>query len=224
VTGILVAGGDSLSRMGVRFLLEHQRGFQVVAELADADDAADVEMARTVRVAVLMTIPAASVVARVRTSAPGVAVIVLGTPGTPLEVRDALRAGASGYVLRENAPVELVPAVRAAAAGARYLSPSLGASLLAAHDGNAGGTQLTARQCDILRLLALGHTNVEIARILAISTRTVENHRAHLQQRLGLSTRAELVREAGQRRLLEPDFSPEAALNRRSAAVGASPR
>jgi two-component system response regulator NreC len=208
---ILVAGADSLSRMGVRFLLEQQRSFKVVAELPDAEDAAEVGTARTVRVAVLMAIPAASVVARLLASAPGVAVVVVGTPTTPVEVREALRAGASGYVLRENASVELVPAVRATAAGARYLSPSLGASLLAAHDGNDRGRHLTERQCDILRFLALGHTNVEIARILAISTRTVENHRAHLLHRLGLSTRAELVREAGQRGLLEPDFSPEAA-------------
>jgi two-component system response regulator NreC len=211
VTGILVVGADSLSRTGVRFLLAQQRGFEVVAEVSDAEHAAEVATARTVRVAVLMTSPAACVVARFLASAPGVAVIVVGTPGTPVEVRDALRAGASAYVLRENAPVELVPAVSAAAAGARYLSPSLGASLLAAHEGHGGGPHLTERQRDILRFLALGHTNVEIARILAISTRTVENHRAHLQQRLGISTRAELVREAGQRRLLEPDFSPEAA-------------
>jgi two-component system, NarL family, response regulator NreC len=210
VTTILVAGADPLARLGVRFLLEQHRSFEVVAELIDVEDAATFEAAGNVRVAVLMTVPAASVVARVRASAPRVAVVVVGTAATPVEVRDALRAGASAYVLRNNASVELIPAVRAAALGARYVSPALGASLVAAHDGNDRGRRLTERQCDILRLLALGHTNVEIARILSISTRTVENHRAHLQQRLGLTTRAELVREAAQRHLLEPDLSSEA--------------
>lgn len=213
MTTILVAGADPLARMGVRFLLEQQRSFDVVAEFIDPGDAAEDEVAQRVRVAVLMTIPGASVVARLRAAAPGLAVIVVGTAATPVEVRDALRAGACAYVLRENASVELIPAVRAAAMGARYVSPALGASLVAAHDGNGHGRRLTERQCDILRLLALGHTNVEIARILAISTRTVENHRAHLQQRLGLTTRAELVREASQRHLLEPEFSPELVRN-----------
>jgi two-component system response regulator NreC len=196
--------------MGVRFLLEQQRSFEVVAELADVEDVVEFPGTQDVRVAVLMTVSASSVVARVRASATGVSVIVVGTAASPVEVREALRAGASAYVLRKNASGEIVPAVRAAALGGRYVSPSLGATLLAAHDGSDRGRRLTERQCDILRLLALGHTNVEISRILAISTRTVENHRAHLQQRLGLTTRAELVREAAQRQLLEPDLSSEA--------------
>jgi two-component system response regulator NreC len=210
VTAILVAGADPLARIGVRFLLEQQRSFEVAAELADVEDVVEFAGKQDVRVAVLMTVSAPPVVARVRASAPGVSVIVVGTAASPVEVRDALRAGASAYVLRKNASVEIVPAVRAAALGGRYVSPSLGATLLAAHDGNDRGRRLTERQCDILRLLALGHTNVEISRILAISTRTVENHRAHLQQRLGLTTRAELVREASQRQLLEPDLTSEA--------------
>jgi two-component system response regulator NreC len=115
-----------------------------------------------------------------------------------------LRVGAAAYVLRENAPDDLLPAVQAVAAGTRYLSPSLGATLLAAHEVTAVDPHLTLRQRDILRFLALGHTNVEIARMLAISTRTVENHRAHIQHRLGVSSRAELVREALRRDLLEP--------------------
>jgi two-component system response regulator NreC len=208
---MLIAGGDPLSRMGVRFLLEQELSIEVTAELPDAEDALSAEAIRTARAAILMAIPSASMVTRLRATAPGVAVIVVGTAATPVEVRDALRAGASAYVLRKNACVELIPAVRAAAVGARYVSPSLGASLLAGHDDHARGRPLTERQRDILRLLALGHTNAEIARILDISTRTVENHRAHLQQRLGTTTRAELVREASERRLLEPEFTPDPA-------------
>jgi two-component system, NarL family, response regulator NreC len=128
---------------------------------------------------------------------PDTRVVVLTMQEDPEFARRALRAGAAGYVLKEAADDELVEAVRRAAAGGTYLNPSLGAMLAAAPPEPAGPPDdLTEREVDILRLIALGHTNAEIAGQLFLSVRTVESHRAHIQQKLGRSTRAQLVRYA----------------------------
>jgi two-component system response regulator NreC len=124
----------------------------------------------------------------------------------PRYVREAFAAGASGYVLKEAADNELVTAVREVAAGGRYVDPALGARIAAA-DTEAARTAeadpLSDREREVLRLLALGHTNQEIAKTLFISVRTAETHRAHIMQKLRLATRAELVRYAMQQGLLE---------------------
>jgi two-component system response regulator NreC len=115
----------------------------------------------------------------------------------PSFARTALRAGARGYVLKDSADTELVEAVRRAAAGGTYLAPKLGAALAATPDTPPGPPDdLTPREVEVLRLIALGHTNAEIGRQLYLSIRTVESHRAHIQQKLRRSTRAELVRYA----------------------------
>src|SRR5215203_7283929 len=111
--------------------------------------------------------------------------------------RQALQAGALGYVLKEAADAELVSAVHAAADGRTYLNPELGARMAAAPPAPAGPPDdLTAREVEILRLIALGHTNAEIGGQLYLSVRTVESHRAHIQQKTGRSSRAELVQYA----------------------------
>jgi len=120
----------------------------------------------------------------------------------PVYARRALQAGVRGYVLKEAADAELVQAVRSAAAGDTYLQPALGARL-AAGDGGEDADELSERERDVLRLIALGHTNAEVAGQLYISIRTVESHRAHIQQKLSLSSRAELVRYALERGLIE---------------------
>ena len=115
----------------------------------------------------------------------------------PAFAREALQAGASGYVLKEAADEELVHAVRAAADGGTYLNPALGARIAAAPREPAGPPDdLTEREVEILRLIALGHTNSEIAAQLYLSVRTVESHRAHIQQKIRLTSRAELVHYA----------------------------
>jgi two-component system response regulator NreC len=115
----------------------------------------------------------------------------------PAFAREALQAGASGYVLKEAADEELVQAVRAAADGGTFLNPQLGARIAAAPAEPAGPPDdLTEREVEILRLIALGHTNSEIAGQLYLSVRTVESHRAHIQQKIRLTSRAELVRYA----------------------------
>ncbi|KKL92255.1 hypothetical protein LCGC14_1886550 [marine sediment metagenome] len=118
---------------------------------------------------------------------------------------EAMRAGALGYVLKEAADSELVEAVRLAAQGKEYLHPQLGARLAAEPEGaDALPDDLTEREVEVLRLIALGHTNTEIAEQLYLSVRTVESHRAHIQQKLRVSSRAELVRYALDRKLVEP--------------------
>jgi len=116
----------------------------------------------------------------------------------PSYVREAFSAGASGYVLKEAAAAELVDAVREVAAGGRYLHAALGARLALENGPRAQGASdvLSERELEVLRLLALGYTNQEIAKTLAISIRTAETHRAHIMKKLRLSTRAELVRYA----------------------------
>jgi two-component system, NarL family, response regulator NreC len=122
----------------------------------------------------------------------------------PEFARRALRAGASGYVLKESADEELVEAVRRVAAGETYLAPRLGAALAAAAPEATGPPDdLTLRELEVLRLIALGHTNAEIGGQLFLSVRTVETHRARIQQKLGRSTRAELVRYALDHALLD---------------------
>jgi two-component system, NarL family, response regulator NreC len=133
-------------------------------------------------------------------------VVVLSVQDEPQEVREALEIGASGYVLKQAVESELVSAIREVAAGRRYVPPGLGARLIvaeAAEQREADDGPLSDRERQVLRLLALGHTNQEIAEKLNISVRTAESHRAHIMQKLRLSTRAELVSYARGRRLLE---------------------
>jgi two-component system, NarL family, response regulator NreC len=138
--------------------------------------------------------------------APDAKVLVLTMQDDPAYVQQAFAAGASGYLPKEAADVVIVTAVRDVAAGRRYLHPSLGARMARA-DADArtqlAEDPLSGREHEVLQLLALGHTNQEIATTLFISVRTAETHRAHIMRKLGLSTRAELVRYALQRHLLD---------------------
>src|SRR5688500_20031991 len=142
---------------------------------------------------------------------PAAKVLLLSMQDDPRYVREAFEAGASGYVLEEAADTEVVGAVKAVAAGERYVHPSLGAKLFAAEAEErrrAERDPLSDREREVLRLLTLGHTNQEIAKMLFISVRTAETHRAHIMQKLQLRSRAELVRYALAEGLLETD--PEA--------------
>jgi two-component system response regulator NreC len=126
-------------------------------------------------------------------------VLVLSMQDDPQYVRQAFAAGASGYVLKEAADVEVVAAIREVARGGRYVHPELGARLVSAETEErrrADEDPLSDREREVLRLLALGHTNQEIAELLVISVRTAETHRAHIMQKLRLTSRADLVRYA----------------------------
>jgi len=135
---------------------------------------------------------------------PGTKTVILTMQEDPEYARRALRAGALGYVLKEAADAELVEAVRRASVGGTYLNPALGARLATMPEQQAGRPdELSEREVEVLRLIALGHTNAEIGEQLFLSVRTVETHRAHIQQKLGRSTRAELVRYALDQGLLD---------------------
>src|SRR5205823_2292553 len=155
--------------------------------------------------------------------APHTRILVLSMQDDPSYVRQAFSAGASGYLPKEAADDDLLQAVREVAAGGRYVHPALGARLGAAEaeaKARAESDPLSDREREVLRLLALGHTNQEIAKLLFISVRTAETHRAHVMQKLRLSTRAELVRHAIRQGLLGPAGQPA---EQRRPGLGRSP-
>jgi two-component system response regulator NreC len=207
---IVLADDHAVVRSGLRLLLDQTSGLRVVSEAGDAESALRTVLGHKPSVLVLdLNMPGAltslEVIPKIAEASPGTRVVVLTMQEDPEFARHALRAGATGYVLKEAADSELVEAVRRAAAGETYLNPRLGAALAAAPAAASGHPDdLTEREVEVLRLIALGHTNVEIAGQLFLSVRTVESHRAHIQQKLRLSTRAELVHYAIERGLLEP--------------------
>jgi two-component system, NarL family, response regulator NreC len=205
---VALADDHQVVRSGLRLLLEGEDGLTVVAEASDADGALRIVEEHTPAVLVFDlnmpgTLTSMETIAKVRQRSPGTAVVVLTMQEDPAFARYALRAGATGYVLKEAADRELVDAIRRASAGETYLAPRLGAALAAAPTEPRGPAEtLTGREIEVLRLIALGHTNAEVGEHLTLSTRTVESHRAHIQQKLRRSTRAELVRYALDHQLL----------------------
>jgi two-component system, NarL family, response regulator NreC len=201
---IVLADDHQVVRTGLRLLLQAQEGMHVVGEAGDVAGA--LRLVETGRPDVLVLDlsmpgpPSLTAIARVKDAC---AVVILTMQNDPAFAREALRAGARGYVLKEAAGAELVTAIRTAAAGDTYLSPRLGARI-AAESGDAGAARddLSPREIDVLRLLALGHTNAEIGEQLFLSVRTVETHRAHIQRKLDRTTRADLVRYARDRGLI----------------------
>lgn len=150
--------------------------------------------------------PVGESVRRVLAEVPHGKALVLTDRDDPAAVREAFEAGASGYLLKGADGSNVFAAVRALAAGESYVDPALGARVIAAdlqQRARPEGDGLTSRQREVLRLLALGHTNQEVAETLVLSVRTVETHRAHLMQKLGISSRAELVRYALEHGLLD---------------------
>lgn len=133
--------------------------------------------------------------------APTSRVVILTDVRDPLVARDVLGAGARGFALKSARAHELFDAVRRASDGETYLAPALGGAVADLTLGR-DGRMLTPRESEILRLVALGFTNAEIAEALYLSIRTIETHRARLHTKLGTSTRAELVRAARERGLL----------------------
>jgi two-component system, NarL family, response regulator NreC len=198
---IVLADDHVVVRRGLRLLLDATDGFEVVAEAGNVADALRYVRAHHPAVLVLdLNMPgddSLEAIPRILGETPSTAVVVLTMQSDTAFARSALQAGAKGYVLKEAADDELVQAVRAAAAGGTYLNPQLGARMAAAPPEPAGPPDdLTEREVEILRLIALGHTNAEIGQKLYLSVRTVESHRAHIQQKTRRSTRAELVRYA----------------------------
>jgi two-component system, NarL family, response regulator NreC len=202
---VVLADDHALIRRSLRLLLESEEGLEVVAEAEDLTTVLRHVHDRLPHVLVLdISMPDGSgieTIRRLREEVPSTEIVVLTMEDGPAFVQRALDAGAIGFVLKEFADVELHRAVRAAARGEQYVSPRVAASLESVRRATAGN-ELTAREAEVLRLIALGHTSAEIARKLHLSRRTVETHRARLHRKLGMSSRAELVRYALRRGLL----------------------
>lgn len=203
---IVIADDHGVVRAGLRLLLEAEPGFEVVAEAEDVASARRYAQAHRPAVLLLdLNMPGESSLAaipRLREEIPGTQIVVLTMQDDPAFAREALKAGAAGYVLKRSAEDELIEAVRLAARGEHYINPQLGVRLVVEPPpGPPDG--LTEEEVEILRLVALGHTNAEIGERLFLSGRTVETHRIRLQRKLGLESRAELVRYVLDRGLLE---------------------
>jgi len=200
---VLIVDDHAVVRSGLRLLLEAEDDMAVVGEAGTAREAV-FELRSSQADVVLMDVamPGGSgidVIPQLLHEAPEAKILMLSMQDDPSYVRQAFEAGASGYVLKEAADAEVVAAVRDVAEGRSYVNPALGARLVAAESEarkRAEADPLSDREREVLRLLALGHTNQEIAKMLYISVRTAETHRAHIMQKLNLRSRADLVRHA----------------------------
>lgn len=207
---VLVVDDHAIVRSGLRRVLDAEPDIETVSEAENADRAVFEAMEHKPDIVLMdVVMPGKSGIEGLPAllqAVPTVQVLILSMQDDPRYVREAFEAGASGYVLKEAADTEVITAVRAVAAGERYVHPALGARLLAAEveeRKRAEADPLSEREREVLRLLALGHTNQEIAKMLYISVRTAETHRAHIMQKLRLSSRAELVRYALENGLIE---------------------
>jgi two-component system response regulator NreC len=203
---VVIVDDHAVVRRGMRQVLDSEDDLEVVAEAANLTDARRYVLGHHPDVLVLdLNLPeglSIDAIPQIREDFPHTQIVVMTMQKEPAYARQALSVGALGYVLKEAAESELVEAVRRAAAGDTYLNPRLGARV-AAEPPPGPPDGLSQREVDVLRMIALGYTNAEIAEQLYLSVRTVETHRAHIQQKLSLGTRAELVRYALDHRLVE---------------------
>jgi two-component system, NarL family, response regulator NreC len=202
---VVLADDHAVVRGALRALLDAQLGLEVVGEAEDLASMKEVVAAHRPRVLVLdVNLPdglAVDVVADLRESVPETQIVLLTMERDLTLARQALDDGALGYLFKDAAHLELIEAVRAAAEGRQYLPAAVAAGLAKSTD-NGESQPLSPRETEVLRLMALGHTNREIGEQLDLSIRTIETHRAHIQQKLCLSTRPELTRYALDNRLI----------------------
>jgi two-component system, NarL family, response regulator NreC len=209
---VLIVDDHAVVRSGLRHVLESEVGIEVVGEARDARHAVFEARAKQPDVILMdVVMPGMNgiqAIPEVLKASPAAHVLILSMQDDPRYVREAFAAGAAGYILKEAVDTDVVAAVREVAAGGRYVHPTLGARMIAAdatEREQAENNPLSNRELDVLHLLALGHTNQEIAELLVLSVRTAETHRAHIMQKLRLQTRAELVRHALKLGLLDDD-------------------
>jgi two-component system response regulator NreC len=203
----MIVDDHAVLRSGLRLVIEREDDLEVAGEAGTAEDAVR-SFERLQPDLVLMDLEMPGIgglagVGRIKEQHPDVGVLVLSMHGEADDVRRAFEAGASGYVLKTAVDEDLIRAIRAVSAGERYLHPSLGAVLAQPAPSRGAVDELSAREREVLRLLALGHTNQEISQQLYVSVRTVESHRAHIMTKLRAASRAEMVRHAIAGGLLE---------------------
>jgi two-component system response regulator NreC len=202
---IVLAEDHAVVRSALRMLLDAEPDLEVVAEAGDVDSTVRFVRGHSPDVLILDLNmpggPSLNAVPEILDASDDTKIVVLTMQSDPVFAREAMQSGVLGYILKDAADSELVKAVRLASEGKVYLQPELGARLAAEPSGPPD--DLSEREVEILRLIALGHTNGEIADELYLSVRTVESHRAHIQQKLRMSKRSELVRYALERNLLD---------------------
>jgi len=209
--GILIADDHGIVRSGLRLLLDRQADMEVVAEASDGVEALELAVRTRPDLCVLdVAMPRMTglqATLEIRSQAPEVSVLILSMHDDERYLFEALKAGAGGYVLKREADQDLVAAIRAVAAGEPFLTNAAERSLVREWlDGDTAGPSepLTAREREVVKLIAEAHTNREIAGILHLLEKTVESHRGNVLRKLGMRDRVELVRWAVRRGLIEP--------------------
>ncbi len=207
---VLIVDDHAVFRAGLKLLVDAEEDLETAGEAGNARDAIFQARSTTPDIVLMdIVMPDQSgldVLPQLLHEHPEMKVLILSMQDDPQYVKQAFSAGASGYILKEAADTEVVAAIRDVAAGNSYVHPALGARLVAAETEAAKRAEedpLSEREREVLRLLALGHTNQEISSQLYISVRTAETHRAHIMQKLRLTSRAELVRYALEQGVLE---------------------
>jgi len=209
---VLIADDHGIVRSGLRLLLERQPDIEVIAEAADGAEAREIAVRERPDLAILDVrmpkLTGLQVTRELKKQAPEVSVLILSMHDDERYLFEALKAGASGYVLKTQADTDLMEAIRAVERGEPFLTPAAQQALI--KDVLARGRQsedeeeLTPREEEIVKLVAEAHTTRQIAEILHLSEKTVENHRANAMRKLGMRDRVELVRYAIRRGLIEP--------------------
>jgi two-component system NarL family response regulator len=202
---VLLADDHAIVRSGVAEILNHQPGITVAAQAADGGEAVELYRRHHPDVALvdlrMPTLDGVHVVEQIRAEFPEAVIVILTTYDTDDDIERALRAGAKAYLLKDVAPGDLVACVRAVRAGRRWVSPVIAAKLA----DRLTRVQLTPREMDVLRLLAAGKANREIAAALFVSEGTVKIHITHLYEKLGVTSRTTAISTAVRRGLVRID-------------------
>lgn len=207
---IVVADDHGIVRSGIRLLLETQPDLEVVGEAADGIEARDLVIRERPDLAILdVKMPGLTglqATREIKAQAPDVQVLILSMHDDERYLFEALRAGASGYVLKSQADSDLLAAIRSVERDEPFLSPGAQQALIRdlLERGTPPGSDLTPREEEIVKLVAEANTTREIAELLHLSEKTVENHRANAMRKLGMRDRVELVRYAIRQGLIEP--------------------
>src|SRR3954468_250031 len=207
---ILIADDHGIVRSGLRVLLEQQDDIEVIGEASDGAEARDIAIRERPDLAILDVkmpkLTGLQATREIREQAPDVNVLILSMYDDERYLFEALKAGASGYVLKTQADHDLLAAVRAVERGEPFLTPEAQRALIkdVLERGSSGEEELTPREEEIVKLVAEAHTTKQIAEVLHLSEKTVENHRANAMRKLGMRDRVELVRYAIRRGLIEP--------------------
>jgi DNA-binding NarL/FixJ family response regulator len=207
---ILIADDHGIVRSGLRALLEAKGGMEVVAEAADGVEARDLAIRERPDLAILDVrmprLTGLQATREIREQAPDVSVLILSMHDDERYLFEALKAGASGYVLKRQADADLLDAIHAVERGEPFLTPDAQRALIkdVLERGGERSDDLTPREQEVVKLVAEAHTNREIGEILHLSEKTVENHRGNAMRKLGMRDRVELVRYAIRRGLIEP--------------------